>query len=742
MRRARARGDNAVSLINPSDSLERQNEKLLTIAHALMRKVEQKNDQSGMAYAQFERAALLEVQVQERTKDLARTLDLLQDSNQQLEAANLETETARANLTEAIETISEGFALFDSNERLVLCNSRFCRDLRDIKREKLSGLTFVEYVQLVARSIYLQLPDGMTPDDWARKRTEQHRKDRVVFNVNLTRDRWLQVSEHRTARRGTVILQTDVTNIIRLERQERDRMRDQQAQVLRATLDHLNQGVCIFNRERDLIGWNKQMDQLLDVPSREDALGENFISLLEQLEGQLQFSGDTNAEMLRQWAEQTGRRPAITFEVTRDGTQTLSVFAQDMPDLGFVISFTDVTAEREAATALAQVNEMLERRVDARTKELGVALTEAERANASKTRFVAAASHDLLQPLSAAKLFVSSLSDQIDQPQLISVVDKAETALASVEQIIEALLDISKLDSPSPDLDIRPIRLSAVLTPLRDELTPVANAKGLDLCIVDSGLSVRSDPGYLRRIIQNLVSNAIRYTDAGRVLVGVRRHGDMARIEIWDTGRGIAKEDQESIFQEFKRIDRSSPNAGLGLGLAIVERACNRLDHRLYLCSELGRGSRFAVDLPIKRDQPALPQPPCGQSESKMLDQDGQIVFMVENDTQFADALTMLIEGWGGLVIHARSGAGALQLLDDIDLKPDALLLDFQLDDEMDGLELFTRITEKYGPIPASLLSAHRSVALNERCEAMGLPRLSKPIDRDELRRFLNDAAR
>ena len=163
----------------------------------------------------------------------------------------------------------------------------------------LDGLGFVDYVDLVARSIYMQLPDGMTPAAWAAKRTEQHREDRVVFNVNLTRDRWLQVSEHRTARGGTVILQTDVTNIIRLERQERDRMRDQQAQVLRATLDHLNQGVCIFDRERTLIGWNKQMEQLLDVPARQDAMGEDFISLLEQLEGQLEFSGDTNAEMLR-----------------------------------------------------------------------------------------------------------------------------------------------------------------------------------------------------------------------------------------------------------------------------------------------------------------------------------------------------------------------------------------------------------------------------------------------------------
>ncbi|MGB0506813.1 MAG: PAS-domain containing protein [Pikeienuella sp.] len=730
-----------MSLINPEDSLERQNEKLLTITRALMRKVEQKNEQSGIAYAQFERAALLEAQVQERTKDLARTLDLLQDSNAQLETANLETETARANLTEAIETISEGFALFDPDDKLVLFNSRFCRDLRDIPRDQFEGLAFAEYVQLVAKSIYLELPEGVTPFEWALKRTHQHREDRVVFNVSLTKDRWLQVSEHRTAQRGTVILQTDVTNIIRLERQERDRMRDQQARVLRATLDHLNQGVCIFNSDRELIGWNKQMNQLLDLPSRQDAMGENFLSLLEQLEGQLKFSGTTDANMLRRWAERSSGRPAITVEVTRDSTQTLSVFAQEMPDLGFVISFTDVTAEREAATALNQVNEMLERRVDARTKELGVALSEAERANASKSRFVAAASHDLLQPLSAAKLFVSSLSDQISQPNLTAVIDKAETALASVEQIIEALLDISKLDSPTPELDVRPVSLSAILAPLRDELTPVAEAKGLGFQILDSSLNVFSDPGYLRRIIQNLVSNAIRYTDQGRVLVGVRRNGPMVRVEIWDTGRGIAKEDQENIFQEFKRIDKTTSDTGLGLGLAIVERACNRLDHKLELCSKFGQGSRFSVELPIKVGHEVRVLPPRDKTEDDQLVQQGQIVFLVENDLQLANAMTMAIEQWGGHVIHARTGTEALQLLSEIDLKPDALLLDYHLDDDMVGTELFAMIKDIYGPIPARLISANRSASLQDECEAVDLPCIPKPIDRNELRHFLNLAA-
>ncbi|MGB0506446.1 MAG: ATP-binding protein [Pikeienuella sp.] len=220
----------------------------------------------------------------------------------------------------------------------------------------------------------------------------------------------------------------------------------------------------------------------------------------------------------------------------------------------------------------------------------------------------------------------------------------------------------------------------------------------------------------------------------------MRRTGETARIEIWDTGRGIAKEDQQSIFQEFKRIDGSSTSA-TGLGLAIVERACNRLDHGLHICSELGRGSRFSVELPVWDDVDAPLAKPHEGTKDKVLDQEGLIVFLVENDLQLADALTMLIESWVGQVIHTRNGTEALELLSDIDLIPDALLLDFELGNDMDGATLFYSITEKYGPIPASLLSAHRSVAIMEKCEEISLPTNAKPIDRGEMRRFLNNAA-
>jgi signal transduction histidine kinase/ActR/RegA family two-component response regulator len=726
-----------MSIINPDDSVERQNEKLLVIARSLMRRVEQKNDQSGLAYQQFERAALLETQVRQRTQELERTLDLLQESNARLEEANVETETARSNITEAIETINEGFALFDPDERLVLFNSRFCRDIADVTDHLFEGLKFDDYVGLVSRSPHLAIPDGESAQDWANARLSRHSRDHVVFNVRLMWNRWLQISEHRTARGGTVILQTDVTEMMRSERQQRDLMLDQQARILQATLDHLNQGVCIFDHSKKLVGWNKTMSGFAAMPADDSVHGLSFSDLLDNIVNELTFHDGFDHIRLESWANFRSRRKPIAFEVTRNDKQILSVFAQEMPDRGFVISFTDVTSEREAARALFDMNETLEAGVIARTDELGVALAEAERANASKSRFVAAASHDLLQPLSAAKLFMSSLSDQLDSPETLAVLGKAENALAGVENIIAALLDISKLDAGKAVFDLQPVSLSAILGPLRDELTPVAAAKGLKLTIVESGISVGSDPGYLRRIMQNLISNAIKYTDAGRVVVGVRRNGGSARIEVWDTGRGIDVRDRMRVFQEFERLDGAAPNDGLGLGLAIVERAAKGLGHELSLWSEVGRGSCFALNAKVAK---AHSSPFGGFSQFRADWEDaltGMIVLLVENDAQLATAMTLMMESHGAEVLPAASAQEAKDLLGEIQLVPDVVLLDYQLGAGDSGTDLYRYLRATYGDVPAAIISADRSQTLRQECAALSLRLLAKPIDKEKLLSFL-----
>ncbi|SCM68068.1 PAS-domain containing protein [Donghicola eburneus] len=731
-----------MSLINPADSLERQNEKLMKITQALMSRVEYGTAQSNAAYAQFERAALLEKRVRERTLELESTLELLHDSNAALAKAHTETEAARRNLADAIETVSEGFALFDPEDNLVMSNSRFCRDFRNMQAYLKPGLSFEEYVRHIAESAQLALPTEETADSWCARRIRRHKDHHVMFNVELTGDRWLQVSEHRTSNGGTVVLQTDVTDIMRMERQERARLKDKQTRMIRATLDHLNQGVCVFDENAQLVGWNQKISHLLSVPVRRLTIGASFDGLLERLGDDVRFSRGMDRVSFLRWAMAKGPKFPISFEVKREN-MTLQIFGRGMPDQGFVISCTDVTAEREAAQKLYELNEILEQRVMERTLELEDALSAAERANASKSRFVAAASHDLLQPLSAAKLFISSLADNATCQNDMAVLAKAETALTGAEQIIDALLDISKLESDGLSFDIRRFALREILSPLRDEMTIHANSKGLELCIVDSNLMVESDPSYLRRIVRNLISNAIRYTPKGRVLVGVRRNGGSARIEVWDTGVGIPEEDQSAIFEEFKRLDtKASANEGLGLGLAIVERACARLGHPLGVWSEVGRGSCFMVNVPVAGEaEPALtpsnrPTRPVGLAQS------GLIVLLVENDPQLRRAISILVESWGVNVIEAEDAPSALDLLSVLQISPDVLLLDYQLGPGMSGTELYCAVTDSLGRIPCAIISADRSPELRQTCKTLDIELLLKPLDRQKLAQFLDSTAR
>ncbi len=591
--------DLAAALIDPQDGPERRVEKLLSIAGALMARVEAMTDDSGLAYAQFQRAVLLEDQVRERTRDLEHALDLLNDSNARLADAMAEAEAARANLASAIETVQEGFALFDVSDRMVMCNSRFGMHMTDIHPDLRPGLVFADYVALVSRSQHLALPEGLTPGDWALQRMRRHQDRHVIFNVRMIWDRWVQVSEHRTAEGGTVILQTDVTDIIRNERTERGRMLDDQARMIRATLDHLDQGVAVFDAEAQLAGWNQRLSVLLTLPLSQLRRGVAFERLLARFQGEMRFQRGMDAAGLLAWARGGKGRGALTFAVERTGGQVLTVFAQELPDGGFVVSFTDVTAERSALAALHRANETLEARVRERTLELEDALADAERANASRSRFVAAASHDLLQPLAAAKLFISSAAEGEGGAAL----DKAQNALQSVEEILGALLDISKLESGRMAVSVGPVALAPVLARLAEEFAPMAAAKGLRLRLHGAaavGVFVQTDAGYLRRILQNLVANAIRYTDRGGVLMAARRQGAALRLEVWDTGPGIPEEAQDLIFREFQRLNaRASASEGMGLGLAIVERACGLLGHPLDLVSRVGRGSVFRVTVPM-----------------------------------------------------------------------------------------------------------------------------------------------
>lgn len=729
-----------MSLLDPRDSPERQNAKLQQIVDALMRRAEQGPDPAGHAYAQFERAALLEEEVRQRTADLERTLDLLHESNARLSEAIGEAEAARANLAGAIEAVEEGFALFDADDLLVMHNARFCSDFEDVAAALEPGLPFERYVALVSRSPALELPQDQTAADWRERRIRRHADSRTTFNVRLALDRWIQVSEQRTSTGGTVILQTDITQTIRSERRERDRLIDRQARIVRATLDHIAQGVSIFDRDGRLMGWNAEMAALLDRPLGEEVVGMGFGDLLDRVEDTFRYLGAVDRTVLEAWAARRKSRRPLTFEVERTGGRTFTVFAQEMPDRGFVISFTDVTPERATARALRDMAASLERRVASRTEELGDALEEARRANASKTRFMAAAGHDLLQPLSAAKLFAASLEDRAEDVPGREIAGKVVSALTSVETIIDALLDISRLDSGRAEFTIGRAPLGAILDSLRDEMTPLAAARGITLRVVPTRLAVESDAVLLRRVIQNLVANAIRHSDGDRILLGVRRDGGRARVEVRDRGPGIPPEAQAVIFEEFRQLGpRRSGAGGIGLGLAIVDRACAMLGHELRLDSDLGRGSCFSIAAEMVGD--GVPVPAATQAAAVSGGPADKIVALVENDPDMAHAMTVMIEGWGSDAIHAESAEGMLDLLRELDIVPDLFLVDYQLDGEMTGLDFARRVSAGMPGVPLVLISADRATGIGEACAQQGIAFLPKPISREALAEVMTRTA-
>ena len=383
---------------------------------------------------------------------------------------------------------------------------------------------------------------------------------------------------------------------------------------------------------------------------------------------------------------------------------------------------------RELEQALADLSE--------RNRELAVARASAEEANRSKTRFLRAASHDLLQPLSAAKLFLSALKDTDQDDLQRELTGRLSGAFESVEELMHAVLDISRLDSQRIEFQKKPVDLGDMLRRLAVEYAPMAEAKGLRLSFVPTSAVVESDPTFLRRIAQNLISNAIKYTDQGGVLVGVRKRGGRVWMEIFDTGIGIAATDRARIFDEFQRIGREGGGVpGMGLGLSIVRRACAKLGHPIAMDSEPGRGTVFRVSLPLVNPERASDALPVLSSGARLR---GRVALVVENDDAMRRAYQLILGDRLGMVPRVTGGiAEALaQMGDDA---PDVLIADYNLDNGDTGLQAIRDLRARAGqPVPAIIVSARRDPELGRASLEMGVPVLEKPVRPEELQAMLD----
>ncbi len=523
--------------------------------------------------------------------------------------------------------------------------------------------------------------------------------------------------------------------------------------LLESTLENITQGVSVIDSSQRLIGWNSRYAELFDYPAGMLHVGKPIGELMRfNAERGWLGSTDTDKEVdkrLRYFKAGSAYRYERQFG---DG-QVIEIRGTPMPQGGYVTTYTDITEFKAAEGALVDAKAMLEQRVADRTAELEKTMlalrhakAEAEDANASKTRFLAAAAHDLLQPLNAAKLFTAVLNENLDgmSDEQRTLVGRVESGLVAVEDLLSALLDISRFDAAAPVPRPEDFPVKELFDALHAQFAPGFAEEGIALRFAKSSLWVRSDAGLLRRILQNFLSNARRYTDSGRVVVGCRRVGDLVAIQVHDTGIGIAEDDQQVIFEEFRRLAGSDKSAsrGLGLGLAIVDRIARLLDHDIRMRSTLGHGSCFEVLVPAAERSEVRVSAATDQRRKAASPLASQVVLCIDNEPAILEGMHGLLSKWGARPVTAASAEAALEAVAECRREhgqgPDILIVDYHLDDGAIGTDAIEAVREATGrDLPAIVVTADHSDEVASAIRERGFALLHKPLKPAALRALM-----
>src|SRR3954447_3968269 len=517
-------------------------------------------------------------------------------------------------------------------------------------------------------------------------------------------------------------------------------------EILQTALNHVRQGIAVFDTHLHLICSNRQFGELLGLPLHLFQIGSPLREILEFMGANTtpRFGESDGATLLetRLAAYTTEGEPYL--ERLHDRHMVIEVRSNRMPGGGLVITFSDVPPSFEAAEALERANATLEKRVRDRTEELtrlnselARAKSTAEDANISKTRFLAAASHDILQPLNAARLYVTSLVERQNGGEDSRLVENIDESLEAIEEILGALLDISRLDAGAMTTSITRFKMADLMRSLEIEFAPAARARGLELVFVPCSLPVESDRLLLRRLLQNFISNAIKYTPKGRVLVGCRRHGPSLQLGVWDTGVGIPPVKRSEIFKEFHRLEQGARIArGLGLGLSIVERIARVLNHGIALVSNPGRGSAFSVTVPIAKSvnhtAAVTRATPLAQTPIA-----GALIVCIENDLAILDGMKTLLTAWDAEVIAVTDPESAVDAIEARGGAVTGLLVDYHLD-RGNGIAAIRDIRRRFGEtMPAILITADRSPHVRAAARDEIIAVLNKPLKPASLRALL-----
>lgn len=643
-------------------------------------------------------------------------------------------------LQRAVDNLSQGMAMVGAEGTLELWNHRFL---------ELCGLAPIQahrpFAEVMADS-ELALLTPQTRDANGRPVRELEQR--------LFDGRMLEVRTHALPTGGFVNTFTDIT-----ERYRHAEALAESERWIRLITDHVPALIAYLNAELVYEFTNKVYEEWYRWP-RGGMLGQRL----------REVHSEEHWRRLEPYVERALSGESVTFEVaeTNLNGQERYMLRSYVPNrlangevVGIFVLIRDITERRRTAEALHLAYQNLEQRVRERTAELTQlndqllreigersqvelrlreAKREAEQANLSKTKFLAAVSHDLLQPLNAARLFTSALQEQREQAVSTALVRNISNSLDDVESLLGTLVDISKLDAGVIKPDIAPFAVAELLDNLAVEFRQAAASEGLSLHFVPSSALVRSDIQLLARILRNLLSNAIRYTPSGRVLLGCRRHRQSLSIEVWDSGIGIADDKLKEIFQEFKRGDSQRPkqDRGLGLGLAIVDKIAGMLGHRIQVRSRLGQGSRFCVEVPLAK---RAPRARVESSTPEMLVERlrGSRVWVLDNDAAICAGMRTLLEGWGCQVVTALSEEDLARQVDNYHADADLLIADYHLDNGHNGVDAVASINARRGTaLPALMITANYSNELRQQMRELGHTLMHKPVRPMKLKAAMN----
>lgn len=660
----------------------------------------------------------------------------------------------RALLQATIENINQGISVVDQNLRLVVWNQRYLELFRFPDHLIRVGAPIDKIFRYNAHNGEYGPGD---PEEHVQLLLDNIRDGQPHRYVRYRQDgSVLEVQGNPMPGGGFVYTYQDITQQKRIEealiRSENN---------IRIYTDNVPALIAYFDKECRYLFTNRAYEQAFGI-DRNAVIGKRVQEVVN----------DAMARERAPWIERALAGERVSFEVSLrlpEGRRYMLVtytphFGDSGAILGFFALYQDITERRRAEIALKETNETLEERVRERTlalSEANAALRQenrvraeaeqalrqakqvAEDANASKTRFLAAASHDLLQPLNAARLFTSALSQEMDASDMKRTIGHIDNSLQAAEELLSTLLDISKLDAGALTPRRTHFALADIIRPLRAEFEVMAEDRGLDLVVVPTGAWVDSDPQMLRRIVQNFLSNAVRYTQEGRVLLGCRRQGGRLSIQVWDSGPGIPESKQAEIFQEFRRLDQASRHKesekGLGLGLSIADRMSRVLDHPIAVRSREGFGTMFAVSVPV-----VAAQSPAQQAEEAVTAKRagnklaGARILCIDNETLILEGMKAMLSGWGCEVFTATTIGGAKSVLRHLDGDPDAILADYHLDNEVTGLMALEALSERLqGAVPGIVITADRTEEVAEEVRRSGYQLLLKPVRPAALRALL-----